>query len=1147
MPIFTYEKYMDIIPKETKSFVKRLINYLYNNDCIEFSSFNIVGHLDKLFYKSIKAYKEESEKNRNILHVLRFEEKNYINNSNIGSDTCSKIFTEYYSAFVPFDTKEEYLLITPEDIIKNIHDKLMGDDKGYRTYNLIGISDKEFIKRLIEMSTPKKVELLEYYNKEFNKDYSISVINYFNMVGRIYTVLREKKDLIKHVETSNSDLKNLAMLIAVFYYNHVSSYKDSYNEKQIIIDYFNSRGLNINTIENTIGIHFNKEELEAIDSTLVLFDQFSDIKPYNTSRNNVTVGSLVNQLINNGYEDSLVIKKLLGACNLTISELSKVSEVLKSHREELNNNSLEDLYKGLLPNVISYLKRVARIYTYLQSKKDELDKSIVSNRSDLFTLAILLSTYEFNNKYLEFYNDKGLTIDKVLELAKLPSKDIYIKEVNETEPNEKEITRISNLVTGGVNNEIAKDAITPVSIITNSTDKKRTDSSLYQRIYKMSTGEKLDDSFTSQVDKYLKDKEEKRKRVLTEEVLNNIPIDVFNYLKILCSYYKILSTKGLDPKDLEQLSIILAASRFDKNVENYLNHLGMSRTSLAKAFKVDFSYQDKSFDIEVILGPLKPYIFDRPNEKITVYSIFENAFRPELTNTLNLRRVLYKFGKTPEEFLDLKSSLEEWKKEKILAAENDKQKELFAHCTEQTLPIIKDALRIYEYLTIDENKKPLLQSLEDFKTVSILISLFYNDDSYIPFFNHNGVTIETILKAIGLTPEIIENVRNKNYNPKTIFVFKDYFGDYDLSLKVLIRNIFNENINKSNLLRTITEGTDNNYEYLVEEVTSQKEREITPDQGIKILSSEEVVEIEDTSLGTIASYGLAISKHSKYINNALHDLISADTLDHSVEDLNNLLGEASYEEELPTPRKKGFFSRFFETEQPKPQIVRQVNLDKIDDIQTQVDIQIENLTKELKGYEYIKKYIEIFLQKLSEYLKYLKAYYSTISSTEVGEELDEIEKFTKTLDINSSKEIVLDKINTFETMILLMKQELVTVHRSIINHFVTINSLQTSKSAILPLIITEAAIGVGKQTESESLALTGDLLSLFQNVLNKNAEATKQNLERLRLSSISDETYSTMSREVNRYLESLNRSNALLEKTTSEQKVENDEHPTLKL
>ena len=1131
MPIFTYGKYLELLPDDTRTFVRRLISYLSYKDSIQLNDFSIVDKYDKLFFKAIKAYKVANERNRSIIQVLGFNEKKSFSFDEMENSTASKIFSEYYKAFVPFENEEDYLALRPEDIIKNIHDNLLPDDCTVYTFKVLDLPHRQFIKRLIEMNANQKNELVEGFNKKFNNGFTIAVINYYDMVGRIYTYLRANKDKIQNVQNSIIDLKNLAMLLAIFYYNHVSCYQDTFNEKEIIIKYFNSKGLTIEKIEEAIGLHIDMAEIEKINPTLVLYRQFTEIKSNVTDEGKTYVGPIVHKLINNGFNESFVIKKVLGCCGLTLKEVSKINETLKVMRDEISSVTVEELNKGLMPDTINYLKRISKLYAYIKSKIEPSENALIENKNDMFALAILLSSFEFENKFNTFFTEKGLTVEKILEIANLPTKETFEKEVEQTLDNEREITRFNVLVTGGVNEEKPKDTITPLSIITNSSNKKCTHSSLYQKIYKMVTGGKLNDSFNTQVDNYFKEKEYKRKKALTEEVLQDVQIDVFNYLKIVSDYYQIFSNFGLDQKDQEQLAIIFGASRYNEAIELFFDNLGMDRDSMATAADIDFEYTEKPFNIDIITGPLKPYIFDRPNAEITVYSILENAFRPELTNTLNLRNFLHKFGKTPEEFTDIKKAMSDQNQKLIVKAEKEALDAYYDSIVDDGLPIMEDALRIYEYLTNLKNRSQLIKTPEDIKLISILISLFFNDTDYIPFFVHNGVTLDVICEILELKQEEIQAVRAKEYNKKTIFEFKDYLIT-PADKKILVHRMFTEDVAKSNILELITEKTDNKYEYLAEEVEQQKERDITPDQGIKILLAEEVEELEDTSLGTIAQYGSKVSKHSKYINDALHGIMSADTLDHSVEGLNSLLGEVTTEEELPSQKKRNFLARFFKTEEPKPKTIRKINVDKLDDVQEEVSEQVETLTTELKGYEFIKKYIEVFLGKLYEHLENLKKYYKTIEDETVDESLDEIEQYTKTLDINSKKEIVLDKINSFETMILLMKQELVTVHRSIINHFMTINSLQTSKSAILPLIVTEVAIGVGKRTEEESMALTGDLIGLFQSVVSKNAEATKANLEKISLLSLSDETYMAMNKEVNSYLESLDRGRAVLAEST---------------
>jgi len=1127
MPIFTYETYMNLIPSKTKDFVNQLLRYLYYSERIELSRFNIVDEKDKLFYKALRAYKDSDEVSRNALKILGFTSDVELNSTSLYESTAKKLFTDYYDAFTPFSHEEEYLALTPEDIIKNIYERVLSKDKEYRTYNLLEMSPDKFIKKLYELSLPAKQQIINGINTSFNKNYSISVINFYNMAGKIYLYLRDNQSKLTIPNTNNIDLSNLAQLLALFYYDHVSTYKDSYNEKQLIIDYFASKGLTKELIESKLGISIKEKDL-TYDPTLILQKEFTKTRMGGISRDNYTVGLIIHYLINATSEDALIIKQILGLCNVTINEVGKINEMLKQHKEELSDTSLEDLFKNMMPNMISYLKRLGKIYTYLESKKDTLNRSYINDKNDLLVVSILLSSFEFKTNLSEFFTDKGINLDKVLSLLHLPNKETYTKELNATELNEKNIIRFSYLTSNGVNYNKSKDAVTPESIVDNIYDKNRTKSSVLQKLYKTVTGTRLDDNFDSTINSHFKSKEERRKQALTESLLENVPIEIYNFLKVLSNYYYSLRNKKLSQVDHEQLSIIMAASRFDPRLENYLDSLGMKRGNLAKAFNFDFSYEERPFDIDIIDKYFKKYIFT--GKEITVYSIFENAFRKELTNTINLRNALYKYGKTPEDFLDIKATLDAYDKAKKDRELEDKQEELLANCDKEVRTIMEDTLLIHEYIRTNIHTSELIKTSKDIQEISILIAIFINDENYIPFFIRNGVTLDEILSKVGLDRKTLSDIRRMSVNKSIILEYEKYLRGNKVNIKKLIAALFNDEINNSKVLETITKSTGNNYDYLVEEVSTQKERDLTPEQGYTVLESEEVEQIESPSYSAISTYGDPVSKHSKYINNALHETMFSDTLEHSLDQINELLGQISYEETITVPKKQSFFERLFELEEP-PKTVRKYNPEKINELQEQVNIQIGILSKELKGYEFIKKYIELYLRKLNQYLNYLKKYEASLDTEARPAPVDEIEEFTRMLEENSSREILRDKINTFETMILLMKQELVTVHRAIINHFITINSLQTSRSAILPLLATEMAISVGNSSEGEALELTGHLVSLLQNVVNKNIEATKDNLEKLKLSPISEETYAALNKDITSYLQAASRGSQILEQT----------------
>ena len=1117
MTLFTYEQFLSIIPEETVKFVKILLSYLSSND-----SFKVLGKLiydqsEKVFYKSLKSYKKQSEVNASLLQQLTFRESDELEQTSLSNSQAAKVFSEYYEYFTPFTVEEKYRILTPEDIIININKKIY--NSRYSTpdvYTCLIKSPDYLIKGIENASITKKQNILEKLSNNFNKGLSISIINYYETAAKIYTFLKSKINIIDFVDQNNNNLIDLSLLIALFYYNHVPT--NGLDEQKVIIDYFASLGITKEQIEDVLGIKIELNLQNQPTPTLVLNEYFKNRVPVNVSRDSITIEMIINNLINN--PNTLIIKRLFATRDISTTSITDLEKLIKEAKEEQTGMTVDELCKDLLPNVISYLKRIARIYAYLNNNINSLNKDLINDQSDLIALSIFLSSYESLNDFNTYFFDNGVTLDKVLELLNLPSFITHIQELNSTEINEKDILRFKKFILEGVNSNKGKEAITVDSILINASNKSITKTSIIQKIFKTITNRSLNDNFKSQIENHTKEKEEQRRSELTESLLKNVSIEVYKFLQIISNYYIVLSTKTkLSQKDIEQLSIIMAATRFDKSIEKYLSSFGMTRSNLANSFEISFDYTEKPFDIDIIDKQLRPYIFDRKPEEITIYSIFENAFIPELTNSLNLRRVLNIYSKTPEDFLDIQTKLLQFQKDEEQKEEQSIIEGYYYKCNDRTKLFITSIIKVHTYLST--RNLSIIKNNNDLQELSILIALFLGNNEYIPFFNRNGITLETILNKTGLTIEDINNINNITPNKKIVLEYKKYleYSGYGMDIQDIIDRLFDDIINPSKIIEIITSSTDNNYEYLKEEVTNKRERKLSPEESLALLKAEPVLEVEP-SLPTIASYGTTLSIHSKFITDTLHELISSDSLEDSLENINKLASEIIYEETETSSKKTSILSRFF---RPKiaPKTVKKYQPSKISDIQENIDEQLSVLYRELKGYDVLRKYIETFLIKLSEHLDRLKKLREQIASGVEVEEKNDIYSFTKQLNDKAILEILDNKISTFETTIMLMKQELYKVHRSIINHFITINALQTSKNAILPLIGTEIAIGIGTSTDTDALELSNSLISLFKNVVNRNVEATKNNLQLLQQSSLSEEQLTLLTTNVTSFLSTI--------------------------
>ena len=126
-----------------------------------------------------------------------------------------------------------------------------------------------------------------------------------------------------------------------------------------------------------------------------------------------------------------------------------------------------------------------------------------------------------------------------------------------------------------------------------------------------------------------------------------------------------------------------------------------------------------------------------------------------------------------------------------------------------------------------------------------------------------------------------------------------------------------------------------------------------------------------------------------------------------------------------------------------------------------------------------------------------------------------------------------DKVNRFSTSNHLMKQELFKVNQAIVNHFITINALEMARDDLLPLIGSELALTQGRNTENKSLDLSKNVIELFQSLLSRNVTGAVENMEKLKQSSLSANTFELLNKDIEVYLQGLRQSTQLEGKVES--------------
>ena len=1120
MNLINYEDYINIIPKETKEFINFLIYVLHCKNKAEIRGRLIHEKIDFLLFSALNVYGKISEKNKSAMTSLGFDiDLNYYDEP--GEYSKAKVFNDYYKFFVPYETEEEYVTATPEDIILGIYYSNEYRNEDDRQAALLingGLSD--FLSGLRDISKEKKNSIIEDLENYYFTSCDISTENYLRTVSILYSYIKDEYDSLLTMKMTDDNLKAIAYTLGLFYYNNV----DNFDEKKVIVDYFNKLKMSDKIIEKTLDIDIIVNNITKYSSIALLKSKLNiDLINDLTDK---SVGNVYYEMVNQTNKENTSFKHLFGIFNNSVESVLKFKDVLDAKKEENNGALYEDIYSGVLPNTIKLYDRLCQIYSYL-SDYNNINEYYIKTNKDYVTLSLLISNYLDNDSISIFLNDKGISLDAILKELNLPKKEKLINDINNTEVDRTFISRFNYIISEGMCSNISKSELSPKNIYSNLYNPDYSKSSLIHNLYYNFTNEILPQAYKYLVDRNDKLREEDRINTLKEKLFKDVPIDVYNYLNIVYSYYCIFKNKKLSKEDAKQLSIIYAACRYDEKIRACLAHNGLTRKNLTNFFDLDYSYESTELNIDELEKEFRKYIFDRDPEKISVYSIFNNAFDPKLTNSVELRQALFEMNKKPEDFIDLEKLMQEYDKYLLEEKKHSEVSHSFTRFKEPARSLMKDVLKIYYYLINNVKSNKYLQTYNDYKEMAMLIACL--DDHYdsSKYLKMNGITQDYVLSLIGLTREDLDNIYYSENRNDLITEFKNYYdGSKYIDKSAIIHYVFNED---NSLMRKITKSLGTNYDLVRDSVINKKEKKVTPEEGINMLQKEEILPVEVENISSIASYGEVLSKHSKFINDSLHELMFKDSIDESIQDVNTALSSVVQEERINV--EQSFWQLMFSSK-PAVKVVKKYNPEKVGDLQDAINSQLETLTKELQGYEYIEKYIELYLSKLNDQLEELKKSNDSIDVSNTN--VDDIEGFTKALNNKTRKEMISSKISTLETMIVVMKQELLSVHRAMLNHFITINSLHTSKNAILPVLASEMIINRGNKSESEAIELTNNLIGLLQSVVNKNVDSTRENLEKLKVSSISTESFEALNKEIKLYLEDIDKKSKLLEEPKEE-------------
>ncbi len=995
-----------------------------------------------------------------------------------------KYCTKYFEMF---DKYEEYMYeyLTPLAILNHS----LNDSDFHAAYNLLKIKYPfEDFKKLVRSEYKKELdEIINNASNMFNTNKSNDLISYFDYVGQIYLYLIKNNDKINI--TNKDDLKVYSYLTALLLYDDVNT---DFNAKKIIIKHFDSVGLNIEKVKEVLGLHFSKLDLVNNKAPLVLATEF-----YTSATNIEDVLYEVKE------KYSLNISKVFNSLNVDDDEFTKVINEIKETRKEtmfLSQSETNNFYNNLNINIIDYLYLTVRIYKSLVNQ--EYDRIFVQNKEDLISLSLLIASY-YNNEYLStYFNEIGITLDYIEKLLniKLSKEDIekinvdkkelclYFKQYNlDKKDNIKSIIRFSHLMSNKIYNKIYE---------------YKTGVSIYDYGNKFN----LEDIISEHFGKIQEEKDNK----LKNEIFDGLDIDIYYLLSYATYYYNKLSGKVQTEEERKIYSLLYAFLNGDKT-SCYLKNKGIDFYAINNFINCDLEWSNTpKIDINIVDKHFRDYIFEGNNkgknrEEVSLYAILENVFR---SKNINFKMFLKNKGISLDDFIDVK--------DKVETCFRDTQEQKYKN---KSIVYFKGELKLDDvnfngivlmskvYNCLSENTS---FSEEEKKELSIIISYLLSDYKSKVFLERNGLTLDRISEYIGID---IDKINTYSESYKVIYeIFCDSIN-VQSNNSVYLYNIMCNLINKSKLVKKLC---GDKYEDLLYEFTNKKEKEVvlTKDEILSELSGIKTPALDINNFSELVNYGDELSNHIALINDEYRSLVSNTIYDKALSDIKTLVPSV-YVINKPTVKKR-IFAKLNSKKKEDNEV--KVDLEVLSSLKEMIKESIDKLNYELICFDYIRRYNEIYIERLNEHIKETK--------TKIEEEKALINNINGD-DPNSMSikmrhitilEILNSKLNSFELSMSTRISDLCQIHNTIVNHYITINALKTALTDLIPLMGSKMLISIGQNTENEALMLSESVIDLFNSVINKNVEETKINLERLKKTNLPIGTIEKLADDVEGYI-----------------------------
>ena len=1125
----TYEEYLNLIPEDTKNFVKRVLQYMDIRWSVEGSGYSMANANDVVACMtcSLLAAWENNEARGKLsacgcrVGNIQFSEDCL---KELTTEREKELFERYSSLFLTFSDKSQYYSQSMYDILKGV----MYKSCEYSLGSLFGINDNscKYIKSYADTLKKERTEEIE---ADLYKDLPVDVVFYLEYASKIRAELLKlfKRNYLsedKYIKNNDSYLVPLSLFYTLFEL-------DTTEVKDILV-YFNGKGITRDAVKKLVRIPV-ASEVKKNDVNLECIKYL--YKPYFEAKDgeDINVKTIVKRLLDRNITNNIGVERILSSLNVRAQDLSNMDEEIDKYKEVERDRQIREFYDGLNVDTRDYINFATKIYQLLLEKMKEgkHNKYILSSVDDADTLALYIASSFYNTNVEKFYAGHGVSLDKVLKLLNIT----ITKEEIDSQELDSRITmdRFARFVNDGVNASKKSSAITIDNVAMNLCNREFNKSMVMEHIFEgIRSDIDLPKDFTNQVYSFCNKLDRDRRDELIKKTFMDKSNEYYNFMELAYKAYNAMNRRIHEKEhdDIENIKLaILYAVLYTKHEDSKLyNDLGITINSIDDWYerRID-AYLDGKLDINVVISKLIPFVTEE-NGKVKV-----KIFTKE-NKDMKTVRFLASLNINYDDLCDLDKLREEIKEKE--------QRELLRKQTDGYLAkldivsknIVVDAVRVYEYLV--NNKRGIVEQLSDsdIEDLSLFLGLIegyvsedkttYNivyrsNDEYVSKYN---ITYERDLELLGYSVDELNSNKDLNYD-----IFMKHFKKYcdgkktKITKNDLIRTLFGKD---SSVVRKIVESFGVDYTVYKAEFIYDKDYidTLSMEERIIILTELKAYELEPDSTTDIVNYGSELGIHTKYINSEFPDVIKQGERNSSVASIKDVIDKI-YGRKTDTSKKHSWFDRIFGTgEQEEPSI--DINEEVLGELKKKVVEHINPLYQDIKTFEDLVRYMEVYRKKNLEYLdkvndaiEYYRIRMNEIDKDDVLETL-KIDVYLKALNAKRDSFVLTDQLlrNYIYSLYVLIKGDLTTI-----------TGLEMARDTLIPLIGASNIMNNGIDNQRMGIEANKYIDKLLESVVSKNNVGMRDNLEELKKLGVSDNQLLEISTDVNKYIEQITSSREL--------------------